>query len=224
MLCRLFILLSALSFGLVIVVWVQGPLDFKWQGAHWQLHADQKRLSLDNEPQRRAERAHLLQQEQAAYIAGYAKRVQRSNAVTAATKRLQRLYGQSDRSLDAAELNLSMTSWAEWGRDYDIAVAASEKHDPLMAVPSVAKRPAVIQSPTSLVQLTAPFWLCIATTAVLPLGWLSLAMGRYCQRRRHKLELIRCGRTCFRCGYDLRASPDRCPECGAVPASRTQAL
>jgi hypothetical protein len=56
--------------------------------------------------------------------------------------------------------------------------------------------------------ITIPYW-SIALAALLPLvvlgpGWL---------RQRRKIA----GR-CERCGYDLRATPDRCPECGAVPA------
>jgi hypothetical protein len=50
-------------------------------------------------------------------------------------------------------------------------------------------------------------WLLVCLLAVLPAAWLIAYLRR---RRRH-------AGCCPGCGYDLRATPDRCPECGAVP-------
>jgi hypothetical protein len=56
-----------------------------------------------------------------------------------------------------------------------------------------------------------PHALLVSLAAIVPVAWL-LRQG---QRRR------RCSSgLCLRCGYDLRESPDRCPECGTPrPAS-----
>ena len=51
-----------------------------------------------------------------------------------------------------------------------------------------------------------PYWFPAVIAAGLPVIWLALAGRRHRRRRR-----MGC---CPRCGYDLRATPDRCPECG----------
>jgi hypothetical protein len=53
--------------------------------------------------------------------------------------------------------------------------------------------------------VVVPDWFLVALTAALPLGRVAL----FCCRRRNIGG-------CARCGYDLRAIPDRCPEWGMV--------
>ena len=55
--------------------------------------------------------------------------------------------------------------------------------------------------------LSLPYWSFSVVGGVLPAWW---AMKR--ARRRPALSDNRC----LKCGYDLRGSPDRCPECGRV--------
>jgi hypothetical protein len=53
-----------------------------------------------------------------------------------------------------------------------------------------------------------PCWFIVAVLAVLPV----MHYLRFWRQRRRTVRGL-----CAACGYDLRGSPDRCPECGAVP-------
>ncbi|HZN66088.1 MAG TPA: hypothetical protein VFB66_12405 [Tepidisphaeraceae bacterium] len=57
-----------------------------------------------------------------------------------------------------------------------------------------------------------PYWALLLVSAALPTTRLL----------RHHLRHGSHDRTCYKCGYDLRATPDRCPECGATVAGMTQ--
>lgn len=61
--------------------------------------------------------------------------------------------------------------------------------------------------------LYVPFWIITLLFALLPVG---LLVTRLRQRFRSRVRSWFC--RCPHCGYDLRATPDRCPECGHVPS------
>jgi hypothetical protein len=52
---------------------------------------------------------------------------------------------------------------------------------------------------------SVPYWFLFVLTAVAP----ALAVVRRRRRRQRQVSGL-----CSSCGYDLRATPDRCPECG----------
>jgi hypothetical protein len=62
---------------------------------------------------------------------------------------------------------------------------------------------------TATVHFAHVYPIAAAAAAVLPLAWVISS-----SRRRRRDRLAR--GLCPRCGYDLRATPEQCPECGAV--------
>ena len=57
------------------------------------------------------------------------------------------------------------------------------------------------------------YWFVMPATALLP--------AVFVYKRLRKPRVVRAG-LCPTCGYDLRATPSRCPECGAVPGVELQ--
>jgi hypothetical protein len=61
-------------------------------------------------------------------------------------------------------------------------------------------------------EVSVPYWFILLCGAAMP----SVRVARRTIRASRSSA-----RTCANCGYDLRATPDRCPECGTVPPSTT---
>jgi hypothetical protein len=68
------------------------------------------------------------------------------------------------------------------------------------------------ENPPGLWRIVFPHWLLALIMAISPAAWI-LRVRRQCR-------LIRSGH-CQKCGYDLRASTERCPECGTLIESKT---
>lgn len=72
--------------------------------------------------------------------------------------------------------------------------------------------PGVIPSGTQSRTLLISWFTLLGGLTILPLARGTLFLRRHSRRARWKRNGC-----CLKCGYDLRATPDRCPECGHVP-------
>jgi hypothetical protein len=64
-----------------------------------------------------------------------------------------------------------------------------------------------------MIAVQAP-WVLVALIACLPAAVIVVVS------RRRAMRVI--GGKCLNCGYDMRATPERCPECGAVASAETR--
>jgi len=65
-----------------------------------------------------------------------------------------------------------------------------------------------------------PAWLCFIFTLYSAAFWPLRAFELFVHAKWREERKQRQG-VCPTCGYDLRATPDRCPECGTIPPSGT---
>jgi hypothetical protein len=63
------------------------------------------------------------------------------------------------------------------------------------------------------VHVMIPMWFAAGCTMAVPTAWLLMARTRRRDQRQADAGL------CASCGYDLRATPERCPECGQTAAA-----
>ena len=68
-------------------------------------------------------------------------------------------------------------------------------------------------SPVSATFRSVPIWTVPCAAATLPAVWLYVHLLAWHRKRMR----LRAGQ-CLVCGYDLRATPERCPECGTIPS------
>lgn len=192
---RVLNLASAVSLLLAVgaaALWVRScrkrsAVEFERRAVRWELASDRGSLRLDNEPQRRLE----------------AEATARARArLMEECVRLSHESASLGQRLSQTPVADRPTLEAEIGRVRAMSVANRNERAASMARPA---------STTPLEAYATPYFAVAGGAGLLPV--LSLALtARSARRKRSR----RRNDLCASCGHDLRATPNRYPECGSA--------
>ena len=174
---------------------VRDAVEFRWRGERWELASDKGRFYVDNEPQRKHLQAELdgLELQEHALLRRRAEAQARLAAMEwpDIDMPLEPRRQQAQRYYDAERADRE--AFNHW---LPAAMREQQARQALAGTPSVAR------SVPQAVPLAA------VTAVAGPVVAFESARRR---RRRYRQR----NQLCVACGYDLRATPGQCPECGA---------
>jgi hypothetical protein len=118
----------------------------------------------------------------------------------------RRSLGLDSWSYDGTDVRIGSGFWGRRGFAHDLTVTPATS----LSAASLASFPTAPPGTILSRRVSMPVWPMVALSLVLP-----ARAGLIVLRRRQRRRTMRC----IACGYDVRASHERCPECGTTIAN-----